>query len=106
MTGEGTAADLLAGSPLRSLQRNPVDPPHNYLLGVFRHRDGRRAVMLNNYHFAYTAWPTVVFDAPLDKVREISQQNGQEIPVADDSPDMEGLQISLDSGEGRLFLLP
>ena len=106
VTGEGTAADLLAGSPLRSLQRNPVDPPHNYLLGVFRHRDGRRAVMLNNYHFAYTAWPTVVFDAPLQKVREISQQNGQEIPVADDSPDMEGLQISLDSGEGRLFLLP
>ena len=106
VTGEGTAADVLAGSPIRSLNRTDVDPPHNYLLGVFLHRDGRRAVLLNNYHFAYTAWPTVVFDGPLSKVREISQKTGKEVPVADDSPDMDGLQISLDSGEGRLFLLP
>ena len=106
VTGEGTAANVLAGSPIRSLQRGEVDPPHNYLLGLFRHQDGRRAVMLNNYHFAYTAWPTVVFDAPLGKVREISQKTGKEVPVADDSPDLDGLQISLDSGEGRLFLLP
>ena len=106
VTGEGTAEDILAGSPLRSLHREPVDPPHDYLLGIFRHRDGRRAVMLNNYHFAYTAWPTVIFDAPHDKVRELSQETGKEIPLVDNSPDMEGLQISLDSGEGRLFLLP
>ena len=26
--------------------------------------------------------------------------------LRDDSPDMEGVQVSLDSGEGRLFLLP
>jgi hypothetical protein len=25
---------------------------------------GSPAVFLNNYHFAYTAWPTVTFDAP------------------------------------------
>ena len=41
-----------------------------------------------------------------DKVRELSQETGKEIPLVDNSPDMEGLQISLDSGEGRLFLLP
>ena len=29
-----------------------------------------------------------------------------EIAVNDDSPDMHGLQLSLDSGAGRLFLLP
>ena len=37
---------------------------------------------------------------------EISQQSGEEIPLLDDSPEMEGTQISLDAGEGRLFLLP
>ena len=62
--------------------------------------------MLNNYSFAYTAWPTVSFDAPVDHVREVSPETGDEIPVADASPGMEGVQISLDSGEGRLFLLP
>jgi hypothetical protein len=27
-------------------------------------------------------------------------------PVIDDSPDMDGLQVSLGAGDGRLFLLP
>jgi len=34
------------------------------------------------------------------------KHTGEEHPVRDDSPAMEGLQVSLDSGEGRLFLLP
>ncbi|MCP4312846.1 MAG: hypothetical protein GY790_16405, partial [Bacteroidetes bacterium] len=34
------------------------------------------------------------------------KKTGKEIPVVDDSPAMKGLQISLDAGEGRLFLLP
>jgi len=37
---------------------------------------------------------------------EVSKKNGQEAPVIDDSPDMPGLQLSFDAGEGRLFLLP
>lgn len=94
------AAELLKGSPLRDLSGG------DYLVGTFRHADGRRAVLLNNYHFAYSAWPTVVFDADPAKVVEIDPHTGQEIPLADDSPAMPGLQLSLDAGEGRLFLLP
>ena len=70
------------------------------------HVDGRRAVMLNNYRFAYTAWPTVEFDMPTSQVREVDQKTGREVPVYDDSPNMKGLQVSLDAGAGRLFLLP
>jgi hypothetical protein len=77
----------------------------DYLVGVFEHADGRQAILLNNYSFAYTAWPTLEFNVPLSQVREICKETGKEIEVIDDSPAMEGLQISLDSGEGRLFLL-
>jgi hypothetical protein len=92
--------------PVRALARAPEDPPLDLLAGTFRHADGRRAVMLQNYQFAYTAWPTVEFDAPAGNVLEVSKTDGQARPVIDDSPDMPGLQISLDAGEGRLFLLP
>jgi hypothetical protein len=94
------SAKVLKGSPVRSIVEG------DSLVGAFKHADGRRAVMLTNYHFAYTAWPTVVFDADAAKVVEVSPVTGKEIPVRDDSPDMPGLQISLDAGEGRLFLLP
>lgn len=92
--------EALKGSPLRSLSDG------DYLVGTFRHADGRRAVLLNNYHFAYSAWPTVGFDVEAVNVMEVSPKTGKEAPVMDDSPDMPGLQISLDAGEGRLFLLP
>lgn len=100
------AAEVLAGAPVRSLTRADVDPPHDYLIGAFRHDDGRRGVLLQNYRYALTAWPTVEFDADPEQVREVSQATGEEVRLSDDSPAMEGLQISLDSGEGRLFLLP
>ncbi len=91
---------LLAGSPLRHLTAG------DFLIGVFSHADGRRAVLLNNYSYAHTAWPTVEFSAPLEQVREVDPASGQEVAVVDDSPAMPGLQLSLDAGEGRLFLLP
>jgi len=92
-------ATVLADAPLR------ITAPGEYLIGVFRHADGRKAVLLNNYHFAYTAWPTVEFSADQKKIVEICQKTGEEIPLVDDSPAMEGLQLSLDAGAGRLFLL-
>jgi len=63
-------------------------------------------VLLNNYDFAYTSWPTVEFVAPLEQVTEVDRVTGEERAVIDDSPDTDGLQVSLDAGEGRLFLMP
>ena len=78
----------------------------DFLAGEFRHEDGRRAVLLSNQHFAYSGWPTVTFAAEASRVTEVDPKTGREIPVRDDSPDMPGLQLSFDAGEGRLFLMP
>ena len=92
--------ELLKGTAVKSLTKR------DYLVGSFVHAvDGRRAVMIQNYHFAYSAWPTVEFVVAADKVLEVSPKTGHASPVVDDSPAMAGLQISLDAGEGRLFLL-
>jgi hypothetical protein len=100
-------AAVLKGSGLVDLPRTPGDPPGDYLVGSFRHADGRRrAVLLLNYRFAYSAWPNVVFDAPINAVREVDPATGKAVPVRDESPDMPGVQLSLADGEGRLFLLP
>ena len=101
-----TPAMELEGTPVKDLRRDDHDPEHDFILGVFRHADGRRAVLLVNNRHDYTAWPTVDFDAAVEDVREVSKETGQEVPVHDDSPDMEGLQLSFDAGDGRLFLLP
>ncbi len=94
------AAVFLRGGGLKGLSEG------EYLVGNFVHEDGRRAVLINNFHFAYSAWPTVVFDAATASVREVDPKTGMEAPVLDDSPDMPGLQLSMDAGQGRLFLLP
>jgi hypothetical protein len=98
--------ERLAGSPILNLEGADVDPTHDYLIGIYTHSDGRRAVLLNNYRFAYSAWPTVLFDAPLHEVMEVDPFSGKERAVIDDSPNMDGLQLSLGAGNGRLFLLP
>jgi len=100
------AADVLVGMPILNLERDKVDPAQNYLVGNFVHEDGRRGVLLQNYRFAYTAWPTVLFDAPLQDVLEVDPKTGKEVSVLDDSPIMDGLQVSLGAGDARLFLLP
>ncbi|MCP4456024.1 MAG: hypothetical protein GY809_31595 [Planctomycetes bacterium] len=91
---------ILANTPVASLTQG------DYLIGVFGHADGRQAILINNYSFAFTAWPTVGFKGHIEHVREVCQETGKEIPIIDDSPAMAGLQISLESGEGRLYLLP
>jgi len=95
------AAKLLAGTPIKNITGGG-----DYLIGIFKHEDGRRAVLLNNYDHNYTTWPTVEFNVPDAKVIEVDQSDGKEKPARDDSPIMPGLQLGLDSGEGRLFLLP
>jgi hypothetical protein len=94
------------GSPLKAAALQSGDPPADLLIGKFRHRDGRRAVWVMNQSLAYSVWPTLVFDAPADRVREVDRSTGREIPPMDDSPELQGFQCSLDAGEGRLFLLP
>lgn len=80
--------------------------PGDYLIGTFKHADGRTAVLLNNYSYAYTAWPTVKFAASTARVKEVDPETGKEIPVRDDRAAMKGTQIWLAPGEGRLFLFP
>lgn len=106
ITPEDDAAAVLAGTPIKSIARADYDPTNDYLIGIFKHEDGRRAVLLNNYRHDYAAWPTVEFDADPANVVEVCKKTGKEMPVLDDSPEMPGLQLSLDSGDGRLFLLP
>jgi hypothetical protein len=89
----------LEGSPLRSIT------PGEYLIGAFNHKDGRKAVLIQNYHFAYSLWPTVEFTVPMNAVKEVCRKSGKEVPMYDESPDMPGMQVSLDAGEGRLFIL-
>ena len=84
-------AAVLTDAPIRNIARANPDPTHDYLVGVFRHNDGRRAVMLQNYRFAFTVWPTVEFDAAPGHIREVDPQSGKEILFLDDSPDMPGL---------------
>jgi len=103
--GDG-AAGALEDTGVRSITQPEHDPGFELLIGAFDHTDGRRAVMLTNYHFAWAQWVTVEFDAPAADVVEVDQWSGKEKPVVDDSPDMDGLQVSLDVGEGRLFLVP
>ncbi|MFM8360306.1 MAG: hypothetical protein ACKOET_17295 [Verrucomicrobiota bacterium] len=104
-TGGSTHAPV-SGEPIRSLRPVAGDPPGEFLVGHFRHADGRRAVLLVNHSHAYTAWPTVEFDAPAEGVREVNRQDGQERPALDSSPELAGFQVSLGAGDARLFLLP
>ena len=101
-----TNADALAGSPIRKLARVPGDPVGEFIIGTFRHDDGRRAVMIVNHNYSYTAWPTVEFDAEPKAVLEVSKATGEAVPAVDDSPELKGFQVSLGAGDARLFLLP
>ena len=101
-----TNATALAGSPIRKLSRVPGDPVGEFIIGTFRHADGRRAVLIVNHNYSYTAWPMVEFDAEPKEVFEVSKATGNATPAVDDSPELKGFQVSLGAGDARLFLLP
>jgi hypothetical protein len=101
-----TNSSGLAGSPIRKLVRVGGDPVSEFIVGTFRHANGRRAVLLVNHNFSYTTWPTVEFDAAPEDVLEVSKATGEAAPVVDDSPELKGLQVSFGAGDARLFLLP
>jgi hypothetical protein len=101
-----TNAAALAGSPIRKLARVGGDPVGEFIIGTFRHADGRRAVLIVNDNYSYTAWPTVEFDADPKEVVEVGKATGKAAPAVDDSPELKGFQISFGPGDARLFLLP
>jgi hypothetical protein len=101
-----TPSEKLRNSGIRDIKRDRVDPSHDYLVGTFKHKSGRRAVMLMNNRFAYSAWPTVIFDVrPGQRVVEIDPDTGREVPVRDASPAMDGVQLPLLDGGARLFFI-
>jgi hypothetical protein len=101
-----TNASELAGSPIRKLARVGGDPVGEFIIGAFKQADGRRAVVIVNHNYSYTAWPTVQFDADPKDVLEVSKATGQAAPAVDDSPELKGFQLSFGPGDARLFLLP
>src|SRR5690606_32692078 len=94
-------AKALEFGPIEDITREERDPHHDYIVGVFDHEDGREAVLLTNYQFAYSAWPTLKFRMDPSAVVELNK-DGKEVPLRDDSPDLDGWQFRLDAGEGRL----
>ena len=97
-------------------------PSGAWLVGAFSLPDGRTAALLQNQDDRLTSWPTVTFattaatttantTAKLSSggedagVLEVSPTSGQEGPVLDDSPAMSGLQVRIESGGARLFIL-
>ncbi len=101
-----TKPDALAGSGLRKVVRVGGDPASELIIGAFKHADGRRAVVIVNHNYSYTAWPTIEFDAESARVMEVGKTTGKAEPVVDDSPELKGLQLSFGAGDARLFLLP
>jgi hypothetical protein len=97
----------LAGLPLRAITRVAGDPQGEFIIGLFSHADGRRAVLILNNDYSFTAWPTVEFaSGSAAEVMEVSKSTGEAAPVIDDSPELKGLQLSFGAGDARLFLLP
>jgi hypothetical protein len=99
-------ATMPSGSSIRSIAKTGGDPRGDFTVGEFKHADGRRAVVIVNHDYSFTAWPTVVFDADAKDVREVDKASGKEIEAIDDSPELKGFQLSFGPGDARLFLLP
>ncbi len=92
--------------PVRRVTRVGADPHSEFIVGCFRHADGRRAALIVNHSYAHTAWPTVEFASPATAVKEVDKHTGREVAAIDDSPELPGLQLSFGPGDARLFLLP
>ena len=96
----------VVGSPLHNISRG------DFVVGFFSlpaavadaATTADSALLLVNYEDAFVEWATVEFRAG-SRVSEISASSGQPVAVADDAPDMEGLQLRFEAGGARLFVL-
>ena len=82
-----------------------------FLVGQFVLADGRMALMLVNQADRFAAWPTLGFrdarhNAPGGGALEVSQASGEEVALADASPGVAGMQVSLAAGGALLIVLP
>jgi len=103
-TTNATAVPASCG--LTNLAGVAGDPVANYLVGSFDTADGSRAVVIVNDSYSFTGWLTLKFEVPMAQIQEVSKTTGQLARVVDDSPDIQGLQISFGAGDARLFVLP
>lgn len=78
------------------------------LIGQFSLDDGRTALLLQNQNFDFNIWPTIGFvdSVKLTDVLEVDPVTGAETALLDDSPLMQGWQISIQAGYARLLIVP
>lgn len=100
---QSQTSDVLPNVQLAKVEEQDADL--NLVIGVFEHEDGRNAFMVTNYEHAYTSWITLQPVGDDIRLFEVDPTSGEEIDVYDESLRLEGIQISLDSGEGRLFMI-
>lgn len=97
-------AAVLAGAPSAGQHLLVNTTRGDWTIGNFAVRSGRAgvpAVMVVNFEHAYTQWATVTWRG---KVLEVDGVSGQRVPVRDDAPDIVGLQLRFEPGQGRLFV--
>lgn len=111
---EAEASTALAACPaVANLTSVTVEGGHtvpitatNFLVGQFRRAtDGATVVLLSNWEYRFTAWPTVTFAADPGRVSEVSPVSGELGQLVDDSPRMAGLQQRLGPGQARLYVV-
>lgn len=76
-----------------------------FLAGQFALPDGRTALLLQNQDWAETLWASVTWRVPVASVLEVDPYSGHEVPLLDDSPAEIGLQLGLQAGGARLFIV-
>jgi hypothetical protein len=95
---------VLAGTASSACLRNISRG--DWVLGFFdlpSSSTGARALLVANYEHAYTSWATVVWRES-GAVSEISGDSGLPMAVVDDAPDIVGVQLRFEPGQGRLFV--
>ena len=76
-------------------------------MGRQRETTGNNGRQRETQDTANSLWASVEFQpGVLTTVREISPSTGEEMPLYDESPFHLGIQIGLDTGGARLFVLP
>ena len=75
-----------------------------FVYGVLRHADGRRALVMVNHGTGYTAWPTVQFDAPEAAIKEIDPATGDAADPVDLFAQATGAEIGGRLTRGGLSL--